>query len=94
MLSSTFYLEHILLAHIIQSSTQCISWLKLIHTRFLELVLSFIDKGRLILEGTWDPFLFCTPISADFHGELWFLNPLYKKTRHKTNHLFGALQQN
>lgn len=77
MLSSTFYLEHILLAHIIQSRTQCISWHKLIHTRFLELVLSFIVKGRLILEGSWHPFLFCTPISDDFHGELWFLNPLY-----------------
>lgn len=96
MLSSAFYLEHILFAHISQNSIQCTSWLKLIHTRFLELVLSFIVKGRLILEGTWDPFLFCTPISTDFHGELWFLNPLYKKkkTRHKTNHLFGALQKN
>lgn len=52
MLSSAFYLEHILFAHIIQSSTQCNSWLKLIHTRFLELVLSFIVKGRLKLEGT------------------------------------------
>lgn len=30
-----------------------------------------------MLEGDWDPFLFWTPISTDFHCELWVLNPHY-----------------
>lgn len=48
--------------------------LKQIHTLFLELALC---ATRLILEATWEPFLCCTTISAAFHGELWFLNPLW-----------------
>lgn len=33
-----------------------------------------------MLEAAWEPFLFWTPINADFQGELWFLNPLCKNT--------------
>lgn len=48
--------------------------LQVIHTRFLDPVLSFDATSRLML-GNWDPFLFWTPVSTDFHCELWFLNP-------------------
>lgn len=47
------------------------------------MVLSLIVKARLMLEATWEPFLFWTPINADFQGELWFLNPLCQKKKKK-----------
>lgn len=38
-----------------------------------------------MLETTWETFLFCTAISDDFHGKLWFLNPLWREKKKSTN---------
>lgn len=45
-------------------------------TLFLEMVLSLIVKAGLKPGATCKPFLFWTAISADFQGDMKFLNPL------------------